>query len=45
MIEKETENQVKRLHTDNGLEFCSGEFNSFCKSEEIIRHLIVLGIR
>ena len=30
MIEKQTGKQVKRLRTDNGLEFCSGEFNSFC---------------
>ncbi|KAE8702282.1 hypothetical protein F3Y22_tig00110483pilonHSYRG00048 [Hibiscus syriacus] len=24
--------------TDNGLEFCSGEFNEFCKNEGIVRH-------
>ena len=43
MIEKQTDRQIKCLCTDNGLEFCSGEFNDFCKKEEILRHLIVLG--
>ncbi|KAG8485491.1 hypothetical protein CXB51_021304 [Gossypium anomalum] len=27
--------------TDNGLEFCSDEFNRLCKSEGIVRHLTV----
>ena len=38
MIEKQTWKQVKRLRTDNGLGFCSYEFNVLCKSEEIARH-------
>ncbi|KAG9442249.1 hypothetical protein H6P81_018103 [Aristolochia fimbriata] len=38
MIEKQTGRQIKRLRTDNGLEFCSGEFNKFCKDEGIVRH-------
>ncbi|KAG8481529.1 hypothetical protein CXB51_026324 [Gossypium anomalum] len=31
----------KYLRTDNGLEFCSDEFNRLCKSEGIVRHLTV----
>ncbi|KAG8481939.1 hypothetical protein CXB51_026741 [Gossypium anomalum] len=41
MIEKQTEKQIKYLRTDNGLEFCSNEFNRLCKSEGIVRHLTV----
>ena len=41
MIEKQTKKQIKRLHTDNGLEFCYDEFNAFCKEKGILRHLIV----
>ncbi|KAG8484978.1 hypothetical protein CXB51_021839 [Gossypium anomalum] len=33
--------QIKYLHTDNGLEFCSDGFNKLCKSEWIVRHLTV----
>ena len=29
MIEKQTGKKVKRLRTDNGLEFCSEEFENF----------------
>ena len=32
MIEKQTDKHVKYLRTDNGLEFCSAEFNAFCTS-------------
>ncbi|KAL3514411.1 hypothetical protein ACH5RR_027128 [Cinchona calisaya] len=38
LIEKQTGKQIKRLRTDNGLEFCEGEFNEFCKNEGIVRH-------
>ncbi|KAG8501480.1 hypothetical protein CXB51_003989 [Gossypium anomalum] len=31
----------KYLRTDNGLEFCSDEFNRLCKSEGTVRHLTV----
>ena len=31
MIEKKKERQVKCLRTDNGLEFCSDDFNTLCK--------------
>ena len=42
LIEKQTERKVKRLRTDNGLEFCSTEFNKFCRDEGIARNLQVL---
>ena len=38
MIEKQTGRQVKCVRTDNGLEFCSDEFNALCKKEGIVRH-------
>ena len=38
MIEKQTGRQVKFLHTNNGLEFCSDEFNTLCKKEGIVRY-------
>ena len=41
LIEKQTGKQVKRLRTDNGLEFCNDEFNEFCKNEGIARHRTV----
>jgi transposase InsO family protein len=38
MIEKQTENKVKLLRTDNGTELGSNEFNDYCSDEGIIRH-------
>ena len=38
MIEKQTGKQVKKLRTDNGLEFVKDEFTSFCKRLGIVRH-------
>ncbi|KAG8479138.1 hypothetical protein CXB51_029778 [Gossypium anomalum] len=38
---RETRKQIKYLRTDNGLKFCSDEFNRLCKSEGIVRHLTV----
>lgn len=38
MVEKQTERKLKVLRTDNGMEFCSGDFNSFCRKEGIVRH-------
>ena len=43
MIEKQTGKEVKRLRTDNDLEFCSNDFNNLCKAEGIVRHLTVPG--
>ena len=41
MVEKKTKKSVKKLRTDNGLEFFSNDFNLFCNSEGIQRHLTV----
>ncbi|KAL1556436.1 Retrovirus-related Pol polyprotein from transposon TNT 1-94 [Salvia divinorum] len=38
LIENQTGKKIKRLRTDNGLEFCSSEFNEFCNNERIVRH-------
>ena len=38
MVEKQTERKVKVLRTDNGMEFCSGAFKSYCRKEGIVRH-------
>ena len=36
MVENQIEKKVKKLRTDNGMEFCSDQFNSYCKSEGIV---------
>jgi len=41
LIEKQTERKVKRLRTNNGLEFCSTKFNKFCTEEGIARQFTV----
>ena len=41
MIKKQTGRRVKCLRTDNGLEFCSNEFNTLCKKEGNVRHRTV----
>lgn len=38
LIENQVGKKIKRLRTDNGLEFCSKEFDRFCKDEGIARH-------
>lgn len=38
MVETQSERKVKKLRTDNGLEFCNREFDSYCKQEGIVRH-------
>ena len=43
MIEKQTGRQVKRLRTDNGLEFVEKEFTKFCKKLGIVRHRTCVG--
>jgi len=35
MIKKQTEKKMKRLRTDNGMEFYSMEFDQFYKNEEL----------
>ena len=41
LIENQTDKKIKRFRTDNGLEYCSKEFEDFCKSKGIARHRIV----
>ncbi|CAN1182465.1 Retrovirus-related Pol polyprotein from transposon TNT 1-94 [Linum perenne] len=41
MVERQTEKKVKKLRTDNGMEFCSDKFQSYCKSEGMVRHYTV----
>ena len=41
MIKKQIGKKVKRLRTDNGIKFCSMEFDQFCKNEGIVRHRTV----
>ena len=38
MVETQTERKVKKLRTDNGLEFCNRLFDGLCKEEGIVRH-------
>lgn len=40
-VENQTDRKVKYLRTDNGLEFCSHEFDNFCKDTGITRHYTV----
>jgi GAG-pre-integrase domain/Integrase core domain len=42
LIENQTGKKIKRLRTDNGLEFCNEEFNKFCKNEGIVRHRTIV---
>jgi hypothetical protein len=41
VIENQTGKKIKRLRTNNGMEFCGSEFNKFCKYEGIVRHRTV----
>ncbi|KAH9684673.1 DNA (cytosine-5)-methyltransferase 1B [Citrus sinensis] len=41
LIENQTEKKIKRLRTDNGMEYCSKEFEDFYKSKGIARHRAV----
>ncbi|KAH9667833.1 hypothetical protein KPL70_021191 [Citrus sinensis] len=38
LMETQIEKRLKRLRTDNGLEFCNSDFENFCKSKGIARH-------
>jgi len=38
LVETQTRKKVKKLRTDNGLEFCSGDFNELCTNHGIDRH-------
>ncbi|GJU20625.1 retrovirus-related pol polyprotein from transposon TNT 1-94 [Tanacetum coccineum] len=43
VVENRTARTVKKLRTDNGLEFCNREFEQLCIESEIARHLTVVG--
>nr|GEZ33769.1 retrovirus-related Pol polyprotein from transposon TNT 1-94 [Tanacetum cinerariifolium] len=44
LVENQTGSKLKKLRTDNGLEFCNQEFNNLCKESGIARHLTVSGL-
>ncbi|KAH9698871.1 Integrase catalytic domain-containing protein [Citrus sinensis] len=41
LVENQTGLKVKKLRTDNGLEFCNQEFDSYCADHGIARHRTV----
>lgn len=43
LVENQTGKRVKKLRTDNGLEYCNHEFAELCKESGIARHLTVAG--
>ncbi|GJY90382.1 ribonuclease H-like domain-containing protein [Tanacetum coccineum] len=43
LVENQTGRRVKKLRTDNGLEFCNREFEQLCIESGIARHLTVYG--
>ncbi|GJS21073.1 retrovirus-related pol polyprotein from transposon TNT 1-94 [Tanacetum coccineum] len=43
LVENQTGRKVKKLRTDNGLEFCNQEFEQLCIESRIARHLTVVG--
>ena len=43
LVENQTGRTVKKLRTDNGLEFCNREFEQLCTESGIARHLTVAG--
>ncbi|GJY11449.1 retrotransposon protein, putative, ty1-copia subclass [Tanacetum coccineum] len=43
LVENQTERTVKKVRTDNGLEFCNWEFEQLCIESGIARHLTVAG--
>ncbi|GJW61666.1 retrovirus-related pol polyprotein from transposon TNT 1-94 [Tanacetum coccineum] len=43
LVENQTGRKLKKLRTDNGLEFCTQEFNNLGKDSGIARHLTVAG--
>ena len=43
VIENQNGKRVKRLRTNNGSEFCEGDFKLFCENEGIARHHTVVG--
>ncbi|GJX28789.1 retrotransposon protein, putative, ty1-copia subclass [Tanacetum coccineum] len=44
LVENQTGRTVKKLRTDNGLEFCNQEYEQLCIESGIARHLTVFGL-
>jgi len=42
LLENQTGKKIRRLRTDNGLEFYNHKFDEFCKVEGIARHKTVV---
>ena len=42
-VENQTRRKIKKLRTDNGLEFCDSEFIEFCLVNGIARHKTLVG--
>jgi len=43
LVENQTGREMKKLRTDNGLEFCETEFNEFYAVNGIARHKTLVG--
>nr|GEU73396.1 hypothetical protein [Tanacetum cinerariifolium] len=43
LVKNQTGRKLKKLRTNNGLEFCNQKFNNLCKESGIARHLTVTG--
>jgi transposase InsO family protein len=43
LVENQTRRKIKKLRTDNRLEFCGSEFNSLCVDHGISRFKIIPG--
>ena len=43
LVETQTGRKLRKLRTDNGLEFCDDKFKTLCKENGIARHLTVRG--
>ena len=43
LVKNQTEEKIKKLRTDNGLEFCESDFNDFCATQVIVGHKTSVG--
>ena len=43
LVENQTRRKIKKLRTDNGLEFVESEFEEFCTMNGITRHKTLVG--
>ncbi|KAH9703677.1 hypothetical protein KPL70_011177 [Citrus sinensis] len=41
LVENQTGKKLKKLRTDNGLEFCNQRFEKYCAEEGVVRHITV----